>query len=179
MKQSADNRFVEIGRIGRPHGLDGKVRFNPNDLFTADLFERLSVFYMKNRRADLIPVRLEHVQLSEKKNQQTFFVKFDMIASRDDADSAMNRALFTTRDELRELPNPIQSEEQDLTGYSVFEGNQRVGEVLDVLSNPAHPILEVKFGSSTLLIPFVDEYIVRTDDASATVYCQNLEHFTD
>lgn len=179
MKPNADNRFVEVGRIGRPHGLEGSVRFTPNDLFTADLFERLSIFYMRNERADLIPARLEEFRISEKNNSQTFFVKFDMIADREAAEAAMNRALFTTRDEIGDIPEQTSENKPDYTGYTVFENGEEIGEVLDVMANPAHPILEVKYVHTTLLIPFVDEYVDRVDDEYSAIHCKNLDHFTD
>ena len=83
MTQTVNNRFIEIGRIGRPRGLEGLVRFMPNDIFTADLFDQVSVFYIKNQRSDLIPTRVESIRVEKKRNQQTFFVKFDTIANRE------------------------------------------------------------------------------------------------
>lgn len=178
MAQQANNRFIEIGRIGRPHGLDGKVRFMPNSTFTDDfLLDPGTVLYMRNDRSDLIPARIETIQAETKKNQQTFFVKFDMIANRDDAEAAMNKALFIEKDKI-EPPEPVE-DEPSLTGYAIcFEGNE-MGRVLDVMNNPAHPILEVKYGAGTLLIPYVDEFIKKTDHKNATLFCQNLDQLTD
>lgn len=174
-----DSRFIEIGRIGRPHGLNGTVRFQPNEYFQSGLFERLSIFYMRNERADLIPVRLKEFQISGSNNRTTFFVKFDMIADRKAAEAAMNKALFSTRDEVGELPVPEAGDDDDLTGFTVFQDGEEIGEILVVMENPAHPILEVKFGSTTILIPYVDEYIEQTDHDEAAIHCRNLDHFTD
>ncbi|MEX0646996.1 MAG: ribosome maturation factor RimM [Balneolaceae bacterium] len=176
MTQQANNRFVEIGRIGRPHGLDGKVRFLPNEHFTDDLFDSVDLFFMKNNRSDLVPVRIENYQTEIKKNQQTFFVNFDTIASRNDAEAAMNKALFIERDKVNSQP---EEEEPSLTGYAVSYEGKEIGRVLDVLDNPAHPVLEIKYGSGSLLIPFVDEYIEKTDHENATLYFRNLNQLTD
>ena len=94
MQISAENRFVEIGRIGKPRGLDGVVRFMPNEIFIDDLFDHYNLFYIKSSRSDFIPARVEQVHVELKQNQQLFFVKFDMIASRSDAEAAVNKALF-------------------------------------------------------------------------------------
>lgn len=175
MTQQANNRFVEIGRIGRPRGLDGKVRFLPNNNFTDDLFDSVDLFYMKNNRSDMVPVRVENFRTETKKNQQMFFVNFDMIASRNDAETAMNKALFIERDKIDTHPE----EEPSLTGYAVSYEGKEIGRVLDVMENPAHPVLEIKYGSGSLLIPFVDEYIEKTDHEIATLFCQNLDQLTD
>jgi 16S rRNA processing protein RimM len=174
MEKSVSNRFVEIGRIGKARGLEGQARFMPNEIFTADLFDQNSVFYMRNRRGDLLPVRLEEFKTESKRNQQTFFVKFDSIASRQEADEAMNHALFAERN-LIDAVAAHDIQETDLTGYSIRFDGETIGEVLEVLDNPAHPILEISCKPGSLLIPFVDEFIERTDHQEAVIYCRNLD----
>jgi 16S rRNA processing protein RimM len=178
MVPSAENRFIEIGRIGRPRGLEGIVRFMPNQYFTDGLFDRVDLFYMKNNRSDLVPTRIEDMYVETKRNQQSFFVKFDMITTRDDAESAKNRALFMERDFL-EKPPSASGEEPSLFGYTVWFDGKEFGEVLDVLENPAHPILEVKHGISTILIPLADQFVDETDHEKKVVFCRNLDQLTE
>ncbi len=178
MTQTVNNRFIEIGRIGRPRGLEGLVRFMPNDIFTADLFDQVSVFYIKNQRSDLIPTRVESIRVEKKRNQQTFFVKFDTIANREEAEAAMNRALYADR-EVTDVATKPEEDKDDLFGYTVIFDGEKVGKVLDVIHNPAHPILEIKFGSVSLLIPYVNEFVDHVDHDKATVYCKNLDQLTD
>jgi 16S rRNA processing protein RimM len=180
MASSAQNRVIEIGRIGRPRGLEGVVRFMPNQYFTDGLFDRVKIFYMKDNRSDLVPARIENIHVETKRNQQTFFVKFDMIASRDDAETAMNRALFMERRFLEvEDTAPESGQEPDLFGYTIWYDGKEFGEVLGVMDNPAHPILEITRGIGTLLIPMADEFVERTDHEKQIVYCKNLDQLTE
>lgn len=174
-----DNRFIEIGRFGRPRGLDGNIRFQPNENFVDGLFDQINLYYMRNERSDLIPARIESYRVEKKRNQHTFFVKFDLIANRDDADEAMNKALFVVNEELEGLMDKQETDTIDMIGYHVFSGNQEVGEVLDLFENPAHQILEIKYQSGSLLIPMVDEYIDRVDHERGSVYCKNLNQLTE
>jgi len=178
MAQSAKNRFVEIGRIGKPRGLEGVVRFVPNEHFIDSLFDRHKLYYIKNNRSDLIPARIENVYVESKRKQQSFFVKLDMITSRSDAESAMNRALFIEKKILDDLSEPVQKDDA-LFGYSVHFDGGEFGEVLDVMHNPAHAILEIKHGIGTLLIPLVDEYVENIDHENAIIYCKNLDQLTE
>jgi len=178
MATSAKDRFIEIGRIGRPRGLDGVVRFMPNDIFTADLFNHVTLLYMRNKRSDLVPARIEQVYTESKRNQQMFFVKFDMIANRSDADEAMNRVLFVEKEFAKGLAE-VTDDSVSLLGYTVFTEDEEFGQVLDVLQNPAHPILEVKHGNETLLIPMVDEFVESIDPDKGIVFCKNLDLFTE
>jgi 16S rRNA processing protein RimM len=177
MATSAKDRFIEIGRIGRPRGLDGVVRFMPNEIFNADLFNHVALLYMRNKRSDLVPARIERVYTESKRNQLMFFVKFDMIANRSDADEAMNRALFVEKEHAKNLVE-ITEDSVVLNGFTVFADGSEFGRVLDVLQNPAHPILEVKHSDETVLIPMVDEFVESTDPVKGIVFCKNLDLLT-
>lgn len=178
MVRSIENRFVEIGRIGRPRGLDGIVRFMPNQNFNDDLFDRADLFYMKNERSDLIPSRIESVHVETKRNHQSFFVKFDMIANRTDAEEAQNKAVFIKTDIFDEIAEPADDADSYM-GYTIEYDGEEFGEVLDVMMNPAHPILEVKHGAGTILIPMVEEYVEETDPDNRIIFCINLDQLTE
>jgi len=177
MTQMANNRFVEIGRLGKPRGLEGVLRFIPGSNFTDDFFEENDLFFIKNERSDLTPIRIENIHVEKKRNQQTFFVKFDTITSRSDAEAARDRSLFVKTDQPEIKTDS--SEEISLVGYAVYFRNKEIGRVLDVLKNPAHPIVEIKLGTGSLLIPFVDEFIDKTDHENDTLFCKNLDQLTD
>ena len=178
MAAFANDRFIEIGRIGRPRGLEGVVRFMPNDIFTAELFDHITLFYMRNKRSDLVPARIERTYTESKRNQQMFFVKFDMIANRSEANEAMNRVLYVEKELAENFIDQKLSEPLSLGGYTVMFEGKEFGHVLDVLQNPAHPILEVKYGNDTMLIPMVDEFIESTDPESEILFCKNLDQLT-
>jgi len=182
MAPLADNRFIEIGRIGKPRGLEGVVRFMPNENFTDGLFEQAAILYLRNSRSDLVPARITDVQTEAKRNQQTFFVKFDMITGRSDAEAAMNRALFADRNDIENLLPPDQNADRNtVVGYTIWYNGKEFGEVLDIFENPAHPIIETRNtdGVGSLLIPMVEEYIEHTDHENHIVYCKNLNQLTD
>jgi 16S rRNA processing protein RimM len=184
MAQTVPDRFIEIGRIGKPRGLDGTVRFLPNQNFIDGLFEQVVIFYVRNNRSDLVPARLEDVHLEKKRNQQMFFVQFDLIASRNDAEAAMDKALFVERSVVEEMASELEyesdeSDTTDFTGYEVEYNGAFFGTVLDVMENPAHPILEVKHKKGAVLIPFVDEFVESANESDKMIICKNLDQLIE
>jgi len=182
MVQTVPNRFIEIGRIGKPRGLDGTVRFLPNNYFIDGLFDKEDLFYIRNERSDFVPVRLNYVQLEVKRNHQTFFVQFDLIANRDDAEAAVDKALFAEKSIVDELTPDIESDTSDgpdFADYDVTYNGSLFGTVLDVMENPAHLILEVKYEGGVILIPFVDEFIESTHEQDKTISCINLDQLLE
>jgi len=173
-----NSRFSEIGRIGRARGLEGWVRFLPADRFNPDFFSDHPIVYIKNERQGYKPLRIDDFYSEGKRNKYTFFVKFDMITTRNDADLLKDRALFSDKFDPESLTEP-EDETPDLTGYSVIYNGEVTGSVLDVIENPAHQILEVKIGAGSLLIPFVDEYVTNINHETRAVNCINLDQLTD
>lgn len=178
MAMSIPDRFAEIGRIGRPKGLDGLVRFMPNELFNAGIFDQTDLFYIRNERSDLIPIRMEEFQTDSKKHQLSFFVKFDMITNRSEAEASMNKAIFSEKALISKFLQP-EMDEESLIGYTLYWDGVEFGSILDVLENPAHPILEVKHDVGTVLIPQVDEFIERVDHHEKVIHGKNLDLFTE
>lgn len=178
MATSTHDRFIEIGRIGRPRGLDGVVRFMPNELFNTGIFDESDLFYIRNKRSDLIPIRLEEVQTESKRNQLSFFVKFDMITNRSEAEESMNRAIFVEKS-LVSLHLQPEMDEVSLTGYTLLSKGVEFGVVLDIMESPAHPILEVKLTDGTVLIPQVDEFIEKIDHLEKVIHGKNLDLFLE
>lgn len=178
MVNSTHNRLVEIGRIGRPRGLDGVVRFMPNEFFFDGLFDQTDLLYVRDSRSDLVPLRIQNLHIESKRNQQSFFVKFDMITDRAGAEDAQNRLLFIENRFLNEQLAPTETDDS-VIGYTIRYMDADFGEVLDIMNNPAHPILEVKVDTGTILIPMVDEYVEQTDHDQHVLVCRNLDQLLE
>lgn len=173
MVQDAHTPFVEVGRIIRPHGLDGelKIEFEFNN---EEALSQITMMYLRNERGDFFPARVKHTRVEEKGNKLSFFVQFEHIADRTSADALKNRALFL-EPELAELF--LAEEEVSYIDFDVYdEENNHVGIVTDVLESPAQLTLVVAshdFGN--LLVPFVEEYIKQVDEDNERMTCRNLE----
>ncbi len=171
-------RLHEIGRIGRARGLEGWIRLLPEISITDRFLRKNPIVYIKNDRSGFEPLRIEDFYTEEKRNQVSFFVKFDMITNRTDAEALRDKGLFSDKFDPATEIDP-QPSDDDLTGYEIRYDSDLIGRVLDLFSNPAHSIIEVKMDSGILLVPFVDEYIVDVDHDNRTINCQNLDQLID
>jgi len=176
-----DDRLTEIGRIVKMHGLDGTVRVVPDRDDLSHLFSEGSLLYLKSRRGEVMPARIEKVR-QEGGGRPLFFVKFDRFSDRTEAESWRDTAVYTV-DELPETDD-LTDEIPDPTGYRVIDPEGPTGEVADVMDNPAHPILEVHLEKEEglfkiVLVPWVDEYVVSADPSTQTLKCRNLNQLID
>ncbi|MEX0890043.1 MAG: hypothetical protein WDZ33_00765 [Balneolaceae bacterium] len=165
-----DSRLGKIGMIEQVHGLDGVVRLSA----AVEMEEKLregELLYLKNRRGDFIPVRIEQVRLEEKHKRCLFFVKFDRIANRTEAEPFLNSGIYSDQPGSSSV-----TAEVGIEGYRVFDGTGQIGTVSSVMKNPAHPILQIRTSSGgELLIPWVDIYVRSVDPENRTVQCGDIE----
>jgi len=176
MAKPANSRFVEIARFGRPHGLEGELKLLPNDLFDVLLIKENRVIRYLNKRGDLVPARLTNLRVESKANQQTFFVKLDMIKNRNEAESFTGKALFVEKSEI-----PVSETENvtDIFDFIVQYKGDKIGRVTDLFENPAHTIIEANTEYGVLLIPWVDEFIDSIDTDKQILVCKNLNQFIE
>ena len=173
-----NGRFTEIGKVGKPRGLEGLVRFLPGESFTEGLLNHLRICYVENGRGDLIPARIESVSVESKRNRDLFFVKFDMITGRSDAESVIDCAVYVEADLLQETDTEVDIE-KTITGYFVLYEDEKFGTVDSVIENPAHPIMKVSRKGASFLIPFVDEYVEKIDREKEVVHARQLHQLFD
>lgn len=130
--------LLEVGRIGRAHGLKGEVMV---DLIT-DRLDRLAVgTVLASDRGDLVVA-------GSRPHQKRFIVAFEGVRDRTAAETLAGTVL---RAESVEDPDALWVHE--LVGTLVVEadGNER-GVVRAVQANPAHDLLVLESGA---LVPIV------------------------
>lgn len=176
MTQSQTSQYTEVGYVARAHGTAGEVMIIP-EFAVPDLLQTEDLVRIKNHRGDLIPARIEKLRVDDRKNRISFFVKFDHVADRTEAEQLKGHKIFLEAGKVETL---IGEEEEELyMDYEVFdEHDAYVGLVEDIIPNPAHPILEVITDGGHLLVPAVDEYIRSVDEEGRRLYCQNLDQLT-
>lgn len=173
MLEPIENQYIQIGYIARSHGVQGDVLIIP-DIYAPTLFDFVDLVRIANARGDLIPARVESVRVQEKNNRLSFFVKFEHITDRTQAEDLKHFAVYVERNKIEDLLD--QDDSIDFTSFEIWADGEQIGTVESVIDNPAHPILQVMMTEQEqLLIPFVDEYIIAVDEESQKIQCQNLE----
>ncbi len=175
MLEPIENQYLLIGHVNRSHGVHGEVLII-SDVQVPELFDEIDIVHLQNSRGDLVPARIESVRVQEKQNELSFFVQFEHVADRNEAEQLKNYPVYVTR----EAAEPLIDRSEAPADYSAFlvydEDGQHLGQVELTIDNPAHPILQVATKDDRqMLIPFVDEYITSFDDEQKTIRCQNLD----
>lgn len=173
MLEPVENQYEKIGYISRSHGVQGEVLMIP-DFYAPTLFDALDLVRLETARGDLVPARIESVRVQEKNNRLSFFVKFEHVTDRTQAENLKNASVFADREIVESL---LDADDLllDLTSFVIVCEGKSIGNVEEMLENPAHPILQVVTNEQEqLLIPLVDEYVADIDEEAKQIQCKNL-----
>ncbi len=149
-------RFVEIGVIGRPHGVRGEVRCFLHNTKSV-LLHQIDRVILKSDHEQTH--QLEYVRQASKHA----IVAFKDITTREDADKIKGAKVFILREQL---PPPASDEFYiiDLLGLEAWDGEVLLGEVAS--SRPQSDDIEIVTVSNSEMemeVPLVDAFLVKID----------------
>jgi len=156
-------QFVEAGEIVTTHGIKGEIKVLPWMDSPEDLceFERCRI-----ARKDY-EIELARVQ------KTCTLIKLKGIDTMEDAQALRGKTVLIYREDI--------SDEiifaAELIGVEVFCGDEKIGEVSDVLDYPGNKVYVVK-GEKEYMIPAVKEFILDTDMENNRMQVKLLEGMT-
>ena len=163
-------KLFPIAKITRASGLNGEVGVRPlirqfDDYVGKPLF----VGFDENLARD---VKLEKVTGVNKKRR----FLFQGLKTRDDAELMIGQLLFASISDK----DPINMISSDLIGSSVVTDNgEPIGELVDMMSLPAHDVYVISRGKKEILIPVVPEIIREVDFKMGLVTITPMDGLVD
>lgn len=150
--------LVNIGTIVGTHHLTGSVKVN--SIFEdIDVIMGEKVLIEKGEKRKLLTVK-NVKRLNDKK----LILDFAEIKNIDEAREINNFQIKIRRDLLPEK-NSEDFYINDLLGVEVYENDEKIGEILDVLETAAHDILIVKdiISKNEIMIPLIEQFVESVD----------------
>lgn len=162
--------LVNIGTITGTHHLTGNVKIN--SIFQeTDLIIGEKVLLEKEDKKKILTVK-NIKRLNEKK----VIAEFEEINNIDSAKELNGFQIKIRRDLLPEK-NEKEFYLKDLLGVEVFEKNEKIGEIIDVMETAAHNILIIEdtVNKKEIMVPLVDEFVKNIDFANNKIEVELIE----
>lgn len=146
----------KIGKIGKPHGVDGEVSFHFDD----DVFDRTDADYLVlDIDGILVPFFIDEYRF---KTDETALVRFADIDTQDKARSLTGCEVYFPR----EHSDSDSLSWAEIVGYHVVDAasGNTVGEIRSVDDSTVNTLFELQTpGGDDLLIPASDDLITDVD----------------
>lgn len=177
--QHSDHQGYEtIGKVIKVHGLKGEVVISI-DLPEPQQLLSLDRVYIMDSLNMIRPYRIQQGRVNEQGNRQSFFVLLDTVSDRTHASTLLGKEVLVDAGTLAFFDEDADMSE--LVGYTIHDASMlKIGEVLEVMETPAHPILKAHlYGKGAVLIPLVDAYILGVNDEQGEIMVTDIEPLID
>ena len=165
--------LIEIGRLGRPHGLNGEQGLDRCALSPLEL-EAIKTFTWRGRDGTTRPVTLVTVRPANDR----MLVRFSGANNRAGASALTNGNLLVEEERLPD-PGPGAAYNFQLIGLEVVtEEGRRIGTVAEIWPSPAHAVLVVR-GPGEVLIPSIPEFVKAVSLAERRITVRLLPGMED
>lgn len=163
-----------IGRIGKPHGVDGEVSLHFDD----DVFDRTDAeCLILDIDGILVPFFMDEYRF---KTDETALVRFDGIDTQEGARTLTGCDVYFPRQHSDNDGGTLSWAE--IVGYRIVDAHtgRGVGEIRSVDDSTINTLFElVTDGGDNLLVPASDDLIKDVDTAQRTITMQLPEGLLD
>ncbi len=155
--------WVLIGRLGRPHGLDGELHLDGCALSVPELLA-LRDFSWRGLRGEARDLTLTAARPANAR----ILVRFAGVGSREEASELTNGEIGAEPSQLPDA-GPGMAYHFQIMGLEVRTAEGRVlGAISDIIATGAHPVYVVK-GEREILIPGTPAIVQHVDLAARTM----------
>ena len=163
-----------LGRIVRKHSFKGEVVIKL-DTDEPELYQEMESVFV-NLGNNLIPFFIEE-SLLQKGNQLR--VRFETIDTEADADTIMKAGIYLPLTLLPKLTgNKFYFHE--VIGFTINDSiHGDIGNITGINDTTAQPLFEVEKGTQQILIPMIDDFILKIDRENKTVFVKTPEGLID
>jgi 16S rRNA processing protein RimM len=148
--------YLAVGRIRRPHGIDGELLMDVLTDFPERLLPGKTVYV--GERHD--PVQIEHIRAQAK----TLLLKLENVADSDQAGKYRNKVVYVQTKELPGLPAGEYYFHQLLGLKVVDESGNSLGSLVEILKTGANDVYVVRAeDGNEILLPAIDPVILEVN----------------
>ena len=148
--------LVEIGWVGKAHGLKGEIKAHIQEFYEKDLLAAKSVHIGEPP----VPYFLQYVRAGG-----VLLLKFENLDEREQVALLSNRPLFLMEGQVAQQQEMAGTPFDALIGYRIeAEGYPTLGPITGIMDLPSHHLAELQHGGKDVLVPLHEDLIIGIDE---------------
>lgn len=164
MAEASKDSLVQIAKVLKSHGTDGGVLLGFRDILPEDIDTQEPVFI----EFDGLPVPF-FIDSFERKGRDKAIVRLTDLASLDDAEEIVGRAVFAEPDSIAGYDDDDDEGLEGFIGLILYDRDTRIGEVTDYEDIPGNPCLYVDTADGQAMIPLHEDFILSIDPEAGEI----------
>ncbi|MBC7885627.1 MAG: hypothetical protein H7X99_09140 [Saprospiraceae bacterium] len=156
-------KYVKIGTLLRTVGTNGEVKVDITNEFLEDLLASDHVFVVEN--GSFIPYFIESIR-----ETNHILIKMEEVDDPESASALNLRDIYLREENIHSETFFKQLEKEELTGYSVYNGNELIGTISSIELFPQQIMALILYKGKMIYVPLADELIEKVDKTTSAMY---------
>jgi len=176
--QGIRSDFVSVGKVFATFGLKGHLKVESS----GDILENLPIpIEVKVGERHALSSLSSLKILSLKKSKNYYILLFDKIDSIEKAEKLKSQILYLEKSKVPAVSGKDEFYIFQLIGLRPFSEKFKLDKfsLVEVMENPAHPILIFSDGEMEVLVPFLDRFVKKIDLENSTVEIPDWENWIE
>ncbi len=158
-------QLVKIGRLRKPFGVDGHIKIDIKEQYTASLADA-DVIFAKRADGD-IPYFVEAVSYELPPT-----ILLEDIDGPEKASELSMSDIYMRVEDVQ-----VVSEDKDepafmmLAGFSIYDNDNELGIIEEILEYPQQVMAQIEVKKQSILIPLTEAFIINIDTIKKEVIC--------
>lgn len=164
---------IYLGKILKPFSYKGELKIYIED-FYIDQIKELDSFLLKIQ-GSYIPFTIKAIT---KNKSNIFRISLDGIDSEDLAKKLTGIEIYSENN-LIKSENSKTNKNYIFIDFVIYNNNSIIGKIIDIIENKNQDLFVVVFNEKRILIPLVDEFVVKIDNDNKKILMNLPEGLTD
>lgn len=148
--------FIEIGKLGKVHGLLGELKFQTKETFDDLIFETDHIFIFTANQ--MIPFFIEAIRANGG------IIKLESIDTPEDAKDLVSKPIYMSREDVPEallVAEPVSEHQLPFdVGFTILDEEKgEIGIIEEIVELPMQILGKVQYKGREILIPLHEHFI--------------------
>ena len=130
-----------------------------------DALKKLEKFFIEDKTNSFLPYFIESSSI---KNQEEMYIKLEGIDTKETARKLTPKEVWITEDDFKKFA--AASAPISMLGFHLMDGNEDLGEILEVIEQPHQILCTISLNGKEALIPIHAESLEKIDKKNRKVY---------
>jgi 16S rRNA processing protein RimM len=158
--------YRNIGKLVAVFGLQGELVLQ-HRLGKKSTLKGLKVIFLEDKKDEMLPWFVESTRI---KGEEDVFLKLEGVDSKEAARRIVQKEVWVTEADFGSLAG--RSAPISMVGFQVLQGDQPLGEVLEVIEQPHQVLFRIDYHGKEALIPIHEETLIKVDKKKRVVHVE-------
>ena len=156
--------YRNIGKLVAVFGLQGELVLL-HRLGRKTSLKGLKMFFLEERKDEMLPWFIESTRI---KSDEEIFVKLEGLDTKETARKVVQKEVWLTEADFEHFAG--KSAPISLVGFQLWEGDQPLGEILEVIEQPHQVLCKIDWKGKEALIPVHAGTLEKVDNKTRQVF---------